>query len=296
MIRIKLSGGLGNQMFQYACGRVLAIKHQTELILDTSQLNIKESDSTIRQFELENFKLGSFKIDDKNPLSANSLLYRIANVVSIRIGTGGIQTSKYFIENGYSFNSSIKIVGEDCFLVGYWQSYRYFQEIESIIREEFQFKRALDGKNMDRVNQIKNKNSVSLHVRRGDFVNNKHHDIHGTCSIEYYRKAVEKISVKVNNPYLFIFSDDTEWAQAELKNLAYPHVFVSGNTCKQSYIDMQLMSLCKHNIIANSSFSWWSAWLNANPDKIVIAPLQWFADKKMNAQTRDLIPDTWIRL
>ena len=223
------------------------------------------------------------------------LLYRIANVLSIKTGFPGIQTSRYFIENEYSYNASIENTGKDCFLSGYWQSSRYFMAIEFLIREEFKFQKVSDKKNVNKVAQIKNENSVSLHIRRKDFVNNKYHDIHGTCSIEYYLKAVKYIADMIKSPHFFIFSDDIEWAGTNL-NLAFPYEFVSGNTGELSYIDMQLMSLCKHNIIANSSFSWWGAWLNRNPDKIVIAPEQWFVDESMNAKTTDLIPETWLRL
>ena len=295
MICVQLNGGLGNQMFQYAFGKALATKHKTELLLDTSRLINDKTGITNRSFELD-----IFKIDKQQPRKTDTeklkpLFYRIVNVLAFKAGFRGIQTSKYFIEKGFSFNSSIEKIGKDCFLSGYWQSYRYFQSIESIIREEFLFEPTLDNTNKDRVIQMANKNSVSLHIRRNDFVNNKYHDIHGTCSIEYYQKAAEYIAGKVNEPFFFIFSDDMDWVRVNL-NLNFPCVFVSGNIGKQSYIDMQLMSQCKHNIIANSSFSWWGAWLNANPNKIIIAPSQWFADEKMNAQTTDLIPKTWVRL
>ena len=120
-------------------------------------------------------------------------------------------------------------------------------------------------------------------------------DIHGACSIEFYKKSIEYISNNVSNPFIFIFSDDIKWARKNLK-LDYPCEYISGNNGNKNYVDMQLMSLCKHNIIANSSFSWWGAWLNLNPNKIVIAPKQWYSDKVRNAQTSDLISNTWIRI
>lgn len=293
MICVQLNGGLGNQMFQYACGKALAYKHNTELLLDTTQLTYNNNGITNRSLELDIFKINIHEASKNNIKSLKPLFYRIANVVAFKAGFRGIQTSKYFIEKGYFYNSSIDKVGKDCFLTGYWQSYRYFENIESLIREEFKFPHVLD-KDDQRVTKIKHENSISLHIRRTDFVNNKYHDIHGTCSIEYYKKAAEYIANMVSSPCFFIFSDDIEWAHINL-NLNYPCEFVSGNIGKQSYIDMQLMSLCKHNIIANSSFSWWGAWLNQNPDKVVVAPSQWFADEILNAQTKDLIPLTWIR-
>lgn len=297
MICVQLSGGLGNQMFQYAFGRALAVNHKTELLLDTSLLRTKELSSgpTSRSFELSLFHLNAEEARKKDIKRLKPMLYKIINSLSFRTGFKGIQTSKYFVEKEFSLNKSIDKIGKDCFLVGYWQSFKYFQDIETIIREEFQFNQGLFNKNIEVANLIKNENSVSLHIRRNDFVNNKYHDIHGTCSIEYYRKATEHIAYKVRTPFFFIFSDDIEWARSHL-NLNFQCEFVSGNNGNQSYIDMQLMSLCKHNIIANSSFSWWGAWLNSNPNKVVIAPKQWFVDEKMNTQTNDLIPETWIRI
>ena len=295
MICVQLNGGLGNQMFQYACGQALAYKHHTVLLLDTTQLKINNSSITFRRLELDIFKINIQEASKKDVEKLKPLFYRIVNVLSLRTGFRGIQTSKYFIEKSFSFNESIEKIGKDCYLNGYWQNSRYFQNIEPIIREEFKFPFIIDKVNNERLIRINKENSISLHVRRSDFVNNKHHKIHGACSIEYYRKAAEYISSKIELPFFFVFSDDIDWAQKNL-NLRYPCEFVSCNIGKQNYIDMQLMSLCKHNIIANSSFSWWGAWLNMNPEKIVIAPKQWFVNETKNAQTNNLIPDTWIRL
>ncbi len=297
MIVIQLLGGLGNQMFQYACGRALGYKFQTKLIFDTSQLSIRKNISgiTIRSLELDIFNLDIQEANKDELKKIKPFLYKIVNVLAIKIGLHGIRTSKYFIEKDFSYSSSIEKVVNNCYLSGYWQSFRYFQNIESLIRHEFIFSKDLDKRNQDIVNKIKNENSVSVHLRHTDFVDNKFHDIHGTCSLEYYNKAIEYITGNVKTPFFFIFSDDIKWAQENLK-LSYKSEFISGNTGKESYIDMQLMSLCKHNIIANSSFSWWGAWLNSNPDKIVIAPIQWFTTETLNARTVDLIPEAWIRL
>jgi len=295
MICIQLSGGLGNQMFQYAFGRALAYKHKTELLLDTTKLINNKTGITYRSLELNIFNIRLQEASKNNLNKIKPLFYRIINVFAIKTGLQGIQTSKYFIEKKYSFNNSIVKIGNNCFLAGYWQSFRYFQDIEFLILEEFKFHQVLQEDNINWITKIKNENSVSLHIRRTDFQNNKNHDIHGTCSIEYYKKATKTIAEKVSDPFFFIFSDDIEWARTNLK-LIYPNEFVSGNIGKQSYIDMQLMSQCKHNIIANSSFSWWGAWLNNNPNKVVIAPKQWFAYAKLNIQTDDLIPETWIRI
>lgn len=297
MICIQLSGGLGNQMFQYACGRSLAYKHQTDLVFDVSRLNKQRITRgiTIRSFELDIFKINASEVSKKDLKKLKPFIYRIVNTFNIKIGLKGIQTLKYFIENKYSYNAGIEQTTIDCFLSGYWQSPRYFQAIDTMLRDEFKFPTALNNVNHEWMDAILNTNSVGLHIRRTDFVNNISHDIHGICSMEYYKSAIEFISDKIKDPFFFIFSDDIEWAKENLK-LTYPCSFISGNKGNKSYIDMQLMSACKHNIIANSSFSWWGAWLNNYQDKIIIAPNSWFTDETMNSQIMDLIPKEWIRM
>jgi len=295
MICVNINGGLGNQMFQYAFGRALAHKHKTSLVLSFSQLNQNTKGTTKRAFELEVFRVNINEASAKDLKKLRPILYRAINVLAFKLGFKGIQMSKYFIENKFSYNSNIKKVGKDCFLSGYWQSPKYFDSIESLIRDEFTFHSKLDDRIIEVEDLIIKTNSVSLHIRRTDFQNTISNNTHGICSLDYYEKAVKFISDKFTEPHFFVFSDDINWAKENLK-LPYQLTFVSGNNGDKSYIDMQLMSECKHNIIANSSFSWWGAWLNPDPDKVVIAPEQWFSDVKLNAQTIDLIPETWVRL
>ena len=140
-------------------------------------------------------------------------------------------------------------------------------------------------------------NSVSVHVRRGDYVLDKNtQEFHGVCGVDYYLDAIKLIASKMDDLLLVFFSDDTEWAIEEFKNLPYSLIFIDHNKGENSWKDMFLMSNCKHNIIANSSFSWWAAYLNQNQNKMVIAPKQWFADPTKNSETSDLIPESWIRL
>lgn len=297
MICVNINGGLGNQMFQYVCGRSLALRHQTSLILDLSSLNENSgaNGTTKRSFELDIFRVNFCEAGVKDLKRSKPLLYRAVNVLAFKLGFNGIQMSKYFVENNFSYNTNIKKAGKDCFLCGYWQSPKYFDSIESLIRDEFTFYDPLEGKNLEIVSMIKKANSVSLHIRRTDFGKAISNNIHGICSLDYYHNAVKYILTQINMPHFFVFSDDIKWAEENLK-LPYQSTFISGNDGGKSYIDMQLMSQCKHNIIANSSFSWWGAWLNANPCKIVIAPKQWFSNDNLNAQTNDLIPDRWIRM
>ena len=295
MICIQLSGGLGNQMFQYACGRSLAYRHQTDLVFDMSRLHKNQGGTTVRQYGLDIFTIQGEEINEAGLRKSKPLIYRIFNTLSIKLRGKGIQTPVYFIETKYSDNTTIENTSGNCFLSGYWQSPRYFQTIDNLIRQEFIFPNKLNQENLDRLNEIKNTNSVSLHIRRTDYVNNAAYEVNGICALDYYEKAIDFISKKVVHPVFFIFSDDIEWAKSNLQ-IPYLCSFISGNNESNSYIDMQLMSFCKNNIIANSSFSWWGAWLNQNHNKIVIAPANWFVDKILNDQTGDLIPNSWITI
>lgn len=174
-------------------------------------------------------------------------------------------------------------------LDGYWQSEKYFASCVNQVRQAFKFP-SLDKGNQLIAQQIEQVNSVSVHVRRGDYVNNPlHGDI---CTLDYYKRAIGIINSKIANPQFYVFSDDVAWCK---DNLSLPNaVYVDGNQGKNSYKDMQLISLCKCNIIANSSFSWWGAWLNINSNKVVIAPRKWFNDTRFNVS--DLLPNEWIKI
>jgi hypothetical protein len=167
----------------------------------------------------------------------------------------------------------------------------YFKNIETIIKNDFIFNQNIIDKNKDLVSKIESCNSISLHVRRGDYVQNKiTNQFHGLCSLKYYNNAIHYIEMKIKNIEIFVFSDDISWCKENLKyNL--PIHFMDTN---DAHSDLYLMTKCKHNIIANSSFSWWGAWLNTNKEKIVIAPKQWFADQSVI--TQDIIPAQWIKL
>ena len=297
MICIQLKGGLGNQMFQYACGRALAIKHDTDLVFDLRCLSLKSeiSHHTSRQVGLQVFRLNLEKVRKRDLLNFKHFAHRLLNIFYLHFNSKGIQTSNFFVEREFSYNAAIENVSNNCFLVGYWQSPLYFQSIDFLIREDFKFPRLVDNKNINYLKLIESRNSVSLHIRRTDFINNSNHNVHGVCPLEYYHKAVTLISNMIDNPVFFVFSDDIAWAKQNIK-FNFDIEFVSGNSDEKGYIDMLLMSSCKHNIIANSSFSWWAAWLNSNKSKIVITPAIWFLDKKLNAQTNDLIPEEWIRI
>jgi hypothetical protein len=287
-------GGLGNQMFQYAAGRHLAHVHNTELKLDLSFL---EADSkgayTQRHYDLGVFTLtGNFSKTDETESFKKSFNNRYKRFLFRKLPF--LFGKAYITESGKNYHTAFLSYPKDTYLSGFWQSEKYFSPIENIIRADFNFKTPPSGLNKELSEKIKSTESVSLHIRRGDYVVNEAvQSYHGVCSPSYYKEGVSKIKAKHKNLELFIFSDDAKWCK---QNLVFdlPCTYIEHNPGEKSFEDMRLMSLCKHNIIANSSFSWWGAWLNANPAKIVVAPAKWVSDPA--DQSEDIFPPNWIKL
>jgi hypothetical protein len=297
MIIVKLQGGLGNQMFQYAAARRLACQHGTKHKLDLAFFENKQYYCMPRIYELDKLHI-SAKIASKREIAAmkggSNNLFHIASPVFFKILKKKAVTPMVFTEQGLSFNREVLSLPDNVYLQGYWQSEKYFQDIENIIRKEFAIKLKPDSINMQKSREIIKVNSISVHIRRGDYVANQEtHQRHGTCSLEYYKNAVDILAAHSKDPHFFVFSDDPVWAKMNFKT-DYPVVFFDHNSADTSFEDMRLMSLCRHNIIANSSFSWWGAWLNNNPDKIIIAPKKWFAREGMN--DTDIIPERWVKV
>ena len=266
MITVSISGGLGNQMFQYAFGRAKAIKNNTEFVI---VMSFDAKNTAERHFLLDNFNIKSKTVDS---VSIKNRLFKI-------------------VEPHPPFSQKIYDIPKGYF-VGNWQSEKYFKGYEKEIRSDFVLKKELSTKAKEIKNLIEKNNSVSIHVRRGDYASDeKVQKKHGLCSPEYYAKAISFVSEKINSPQFFVFSDDIAWVK---ENLSLPSsaVFVSGNGLSECE-EMILMSQCKNNIIANSTFSWWGAWLNDNKNKIVIAPEKWFSTQN---DTTYLIPSNWIQM
>lgn len=286
MIIVQIKGGLGNQMFQYAAARQLSVKHGVPLKLDTlSFLQSETGDHTKRCFELDKFKIDA-QIAQKQEIDTlkKKSFSNFIRQTYIRERLFGI------------FARNLKSAGNNCYLNGYWQNEKYFKEIDDIIRREFVFIEELNDDYITGIReQITQSEAVSVHFRRGDYVADKKiNQTHGVCSMEYYQKAVEKIAQNVFNPVFFVFSDDIGWAKSHFRT-RFPMVFVEKSDETQ-HSDFRLMSLCKHNIIANSSYSWWAAWLNTNNKKTVIAPQQWFSNKRKQRQAKHITPKEWMRI
>ena len=185
-------------------------------------------------------------------------------------------------------------MNQDTYFDGFWQNEKYFKEFDTELQSIFSMKGRLSTSSIVYEEQIKESNSVSLHVRRGDYVTSKlTNEIHGTCSLDYYQKAVSMIESKIKNPVFYLFSDDIPWVKDNFSFIENKK-FIQLDDETPPHDEIHLMSLCDHNIIANSSFSWWGAWLNNNKEKIVIAPFKWFNDKSFDVT--DLNPKSWLCL
>jgi len=288
-------GGLGNQMFQYAAGRRLAHIRNTHLKIDLSWFDSITAIDTKRHYALNCFTINetfAAANDIKNLANRDKLTFQ--NIISKALKKLLESKGSHIKEKYFHFDPNILSLPYNIYLEGYWQSEKYFKDIKDLILDEFTVKTMPVDRNRELAEMITKDNAVSLHVRRGDFISNPAASkFHGTCSLDYYHSAIERIAARVDHPTFFVFSDDTAWVKDNL-SISYPVTYINNNTDETAYEDMRLMSLCKHNIIANSSFSWWGAWLNRNTDKIVIAPSRWFNEESID--TRDLIPDGWIKL
>lgn len=285
---IKFHGGLGNQMFQYCFYKRMMLESD-EVLADTSFFKKIKAHNGLEIERLFNIKLN--KIDKKIErfLFSKNKIIKLKRSVLKKINRFKIYT---YFDTVYD-ESIITNSRRFSYYEGYWQSEKYFKVIKEEIRKKLIFPEIVEEKNLQILKNIREENSISIHVRRGDYVG--HPQLDGLAPIEYYEKAIEYLKKKIENPKFFIFSNDLSWCKENLPLKENEYEVVEGNTGDSSYIDMQLMSLCKHNIIPNSSFSWWGAWLNKNPQKIVIAPERWFT-KESKFLYEDIVPKEWIKL
>lgn len=285
MIIVQATDGLGNQLFQYAIGRRLSILYNTRLFIDSSHFsNFKH-----RKFSLQNFKTNFEEITDYKKLAIKYPL----SVFKLKAGhfTTIKESGRRTVDIGnFSSNS---------FLSGYWQNEIYFKDIREVLTEEIQIRTKVENALFDQFeNLINHSNSVAVHIRRGDFLEMKNRRIFEILQPTYYKDAIELIKSKTDNPRFFIFSDDIQWA---MDNIDFPNdaVYINNSEKLKDFQELILMSHCKHNIIANSTFSWWAAWLNRNPAKIVIQPKSAFVDEVLqNAyESEDLLySNTFVRI
>lgn len=263
---IKLSGGLGNQMFQYAFG--VALRHAgNEVLYDNfwyDEINkSKKERATKRNYELAVFQANVPLADAKQIKKC-----RREHFLGIRLFGFLRRLSSRVVKARISRNyqSELLSLKNDAYLIGVFANNTYFDDYRQELIHDFSLKEEMSAANLDMLNKIKETNSVSLHIRRGDYVK-----LGITCNLNYYYKAIDYICSQTENPHFYIFSDDVNWVRDNLK-ISHPHTFVDINDGKTGYFDMELMKNCRHNITANSTFSWWAAYLNQNPQKIALAP------------------------
>jgi hypothetical protein len=306
MIIVKLQGGLGNQMFQYAIGRKLSMLNKTAFKLDLSFLldRTTRENFEFREYDLDIFKMQSnfanqkdiqkFLIEQEKGIKAKFYQYLINPILS----------NKYIKENSFSFDPKVLSLTGNLYLDGYWQSPFYFSDIKVELKKDFtHIDINLTDKGEKLLNLIKTNQSVCLHVRRCDFVNNPiNSKFHGSVSLEYIHSAIKKITSFVPSPDFIVFSDDINWCLDNI-NISEKITFVTRDYLQhQSSNDRKLelrnthylMQSCKHFVISNSTFSWWAAWLSNHDNKIVIYPKKWFNDSSIN--TSDLMPSEWIQI
>lgn len=281
---VVLRGGLGNQMFQYAAGRCVEERTGAPLLLDATLISAE----AIRSYALDQLGIAAEMTDDTSvdpyPIACDSDL--LAQYVRSKYGVAVLA------ESGHEFNDELSGVRAGSVLYGYWQSERYFEEIGDAIRAELT-PESLGPAATEALSLIEASPApVAVHVRRGDYAADpqKRSD-HGLMGVDYYYAASEAVANRVVNPEFFVFSDDPEWCASDLR-LAGPMKIVSGDTTQID--DLGLMARCSHFVIANSSYSWWGAWLGDRPGSVIVTPAKWFDGLALDSS--DMTPDRWLRI
>jgi hypothetical protein len=276
MIVVKLMGGLGNQMFQYAIGRSISLSCEVPLKVDLSFLLRKDLGPN---FVYRNYELDLFGIEVDSNINSSDFVY-ISEPQHHKFFGALVERCKHLINSG-----------SNVYLEGYWQTPKYFESIEDDIINQFKINSLIENQDsLELLRDIEGSNSVMVNIRRTDYLNSSFHIV---LSRDYIERAMKEISGRISNPKFFVFSDDIDWCR---KNLDFPGIVFVGEEHRGERFSnyFKLMNSCKHFIISNSTFAWWSAWLNRNPDKIVISPKKWFSPNDIDSA--DLIPKDWIIL
>ena len=306
IVVVKIFGGLGNQMFQYAIGRSISKYFGVEFHIDS--YSGFRNDFYQRRFGLNHFNIQADEVDPeilpKKIVNGSRFLFiqKLLDFFDNRFPYINfllyLRNWEIVYEKNLNFNPSVFNLSKNKYITGYWQSELYFKDVREDLLKEFSLKSPLDSINYRFAENIKNTNSVGVHYRRlhgisNGVVSKSNSTVLGVVSDDYYESAIDYMNQHNSDMILFIFSDDINWVRTnvEFNNKV---VFVDINGDDQNYLDMYLLSLCKHQIIANSSFSWWAAWLNLNESKIVISPENWYIDKKKNMN--DTIPTSWLKI
>ncbi|MEI6760577.1 MAG: alpha-1,2-fucosyltransferase [Betaproteobacteria bacterium] len=293
MICVRLNGGLGNQLFQYAAGRALALRHGCELLLDASRLQAGDRHVTPRTFELDHFR-------HRERVATAAETRRLAWLHRVPAVSHWVSPWRTYVERGLGYNAGFAELPDQTYLVGYWQSPRYFASVAGQIAAELSAARPLSPASEAVAEAISQGPSVALHVRRGDYVSLvSAASLHGALGLPYYEAALQRVREQVEGARYFVFSDDIAWCREHLPLRDAEAVYVGHNTGTNAWQDIFLMASCRHHIIANSSFSWWGAWLadqrHGASGHAVIAPARWFAGRPIQ-DTSDRLPAHWMLL
>jgi len=293
MIIAELVGGLANQMVIYAAAKALSEHLQVELKLDIRKLSRdKKRNYALNHLNIETKTATKEEIDLVCQKSSSWIISKIKKTIRKTCNGNAFGIYK---EPAISLDPNFFSLTDNTYIKGSFINALYFTPIEKMLKHEFQIKSSLSNRTTELIKSITSSNSVSIHIRRGDYANEKKtNKIHGLIPIDYYKTAIDLISNRIKSPTFYVFSDDLSWVKNNLPNTQEMH-FIDHTNGDTAYEDLHMMSLCKHNIIANSGFSYWAAWLNSNEEKLVISPKQWFADNKLNDRFK-LIPEGWLKI
>ncbi|MES2226100.1 MAG: alpha-1,2-fucosyltransferase [Patescibacteria group bacterium] len=287
MVITALKGGLGNQLFQYALGRKISLLRSDIFKLDIAGLDRARTVGDIYR----PFALGAFAIQAS--IATSEEVERLKYPYGVLSKALRIFRAKILRQYHVGFEPDILRRTGDLYLDGYWQSPKYFEDIRGTLLEDFTLIAPLSGPAEDLKARMQATNSVSVHVRRGDYVSDQSvARVNGPCTLSYYERAVSEVRKRIEHPTWFVFSDDIDWVKENL-DLPGTVIYVSGEA-QSDQEELMLMAACSHNVIANSTFSWWGAWLNQNPQKVVVAPTPWF--NLHNGAYAHLIPSAWIQV
>lgn len=287
MIAFQAQGGLGNQLFQYAAARRLALQNHCPLVVDHHWFDHPRPGETPRPLELTRYQVNSRLATPLELLRWAPMRSRWGRFLKPLLSMNLVR------EQGYGINRNVLSTPSNSYLAGFWQSEEYFADIREQLLTELTPTAPPALEDLAVIDRMKKGASISVHVRRGDYVSLASASAyHGLCTLDYYRKSIEYIAERAHAPSLFVFSDDPEWTRANLQS-PFPTCYVVHNSSENAFQDLRLMSHCKHHVIANSSFSWWGAWLADSTNQIVVAPAQWFQSAR---PPPDLLPSQWIQL
>jgi hypothetical protein len=289
MVIVHLAGGLGNQLFQYAAARRLAQVHNVTLKLDL----MFYQRTSFRHYRLDQFQIVAAPA---YPAEIARFCGRSKLVRQLRLLANRLRPytkRSWVIERHFHFDPAVLRLPQDVYLQGHWQSEGYFKEIEPLVRQELTLRAPPDAQNAAILDRIQSTQSVSLHIRRTDYLHNPvFYREDGPCTLDYYQAAIKHLAEAIEMPELFVFTDDPAWARANLQSpCRLPLTFLEHNGEERDFEDLRLMSACKHHILANSSFSWWGAWLGTHPAQVVVAPQTWLNDPAYDP--KDIILQSW---